>query len=56
MKSPSEILNYYFTTIIVTFLEMHQRPLEKLGWLPGSTFRLIPKPLLLKPTGLIITT
>ena len=45
MQSPTGYLNFEFTTATVTFLEMHQKPLEKLELLVDSTFTLIPKPI-----------
>ncbi len=45
MQSLIGNLNIELTTATVTFLEMHQRPLEKPEWLPASTFTLIPKPI-----------
>jgi len=45
MQSPSIVLNFGFTNATVTFLEMHQRPLEKPAMLPDTTFKLIPKPI-----------
>ncbi len=45
MQSTADLLPFGLTTATVTFLEMHQKPLEKLGWRPDSTFKLIPKPI-----------
>jgi GNAT superfamily N-acetyltransferase len=45
MQTPPDFLNIELTTATVTFLEMHQSPLEKLELLPDSTFKLIPKPI-----------
>jgi len=45
MQSLADLLNFNLTDATVTFLEMHQRPFEKLQLMTGSTFTLVPKPI-----------